>query len=151
MSSFKLASARDFQQSGTCDQQSLRSACANAQSDRSLCLSLEYSITVKLLTEHYSEFLSFKGGCTGSSESTLVKMLHRWKSHVTDQMVFRWWGDVGPLIYTFWRYRCFLYWNVSKKPLWCIFIGIFYLMRVQWHTGKCIRRFAGIYAYCCTS
>ena len=38
---------------------------------------------VKLLTEHHLEFLSFKGGCTGSSESTLVKMLHCWKSHVT--------------------------------------------------------------------
>ena len=35
---------------------------------------------VKLLTEHRLEFLSLKGGCTGSSESTLVKMLH-WKSH----------------------------------------------------------------------
>ena len=36
---------------------------------------------VKLLTEHYLEFLSFKGGCTGSSESTHVKMPHCWKSH----------------------------------------------------------------------
>ena len=41
---------------------------------------------VKLLTEHILEFLSFKGGCTGSSESTLVKMTHCWKSHVTAQM-----------------------------------------------------------------
>ena len=32
-------------------------------------------MTVKLLTEHYLEFLSLKGDCTGSSESTLVKML----------------------------------------------------------------------------
>ena len=31
---------------------------------------------VKLLTEHHMEFLSLKGGCRGSSESTLVKMLH---------------------------------------------------------------------------
>ena len=30
---------------------------------------------VKLLTEHYLELLSLKGGCRGSSESTLVKML----------------------------------------------------------------------------
>ena len=29
---------------------------------------------VKLLTEHQFEFLSLKCGCTGSSESTLVKM-----------------------------------------------------------------------------
>ena len=38
-------------------------------------------MTVKLLTEHHFEFLSLKGGCTGSSESTLVKMPHCWKSH----------------------------------------------------------------------
>ena len=31
---------------------------------------------VKLLTEHHLEFLSFKGGYRGSSESTLVKMPH---------------------------------------------------------------------------
>ena len=30
---------------------------------------------VKLLTEHHLEFLSLKGGCRGSSESTLVKLL----------------------------------------------------------------------------
>ena len=43
-------------------------------------------MTVKLLTEHYLEFLSLKGGCTGSSESTLIKMPHCWKSHVMAQM-----------------------------------------------------------------
>ena len=37
---------------------------------------------VKLLTEHNLEFLSLKGGFTGSSESTLVKMPHCWKSCV---------------------------------------------------------------------
>ena len=41
---------------------------------------------VKLLTEHHLEFLSFKGGCTGSPESTLVKMPHCWKSHVAAHM-----------------------------------------------------------------
>ena len=30
---------------------------------------------VKLLTEHHLEFPSLKGGCRGSSESTLVKLL----------------------------------------------------------------------------
>ena len=44
-------------------------------------------MSVKLLTEHHLEFLSLKGGCTGSSESTLVKMPHCWKSHVTAQML----------------------------------------------------------------
>ena len=36
---------------------------------------------VKLLTGHHLEFLSLKGGCRGSSESTHVKMPHCWKSH----------------------------------------------------------------------
>ena len=35
---------------------------------------------VKLLTEHNLEFLSLKGGCRGSSESTHAKMPHCWKS-----------------------------------------------------------------------
>ena len=43
-------------------------------------------MSVKLLTEHHLEFLSLKGGCTGSSESTLVKMPHCWKSHVMAQI-----------------------------------------------------------------
>ena len=42
------------------------------------------------MTEHHLEFLSLKVGCTGSSESTLVKMPHCWKSHVTTQMLFIW-------------------------------------------------------------
>ena len=45
---------------------------------------------VKLLTEHHLEFLSLKGGCTGSSESTLVKMPNFWKSHVAAQMHYEW-------------------------------------------------------------
>ena len=38
-----------------------------------MCLSLEYSMSVKLLTEQCLEFLSLKGGCTGMSEAMLVK------------------------------------------------------------------------------
>ena len=34
------------------------------------------SVTCKLLTEHRLELVSLKGGYTGSSESTLVKMSH---------------------------------------------------------------------------
>ena len=59
---------------------------AHTQSDQSLCLSLGYSMSVKLLTKHHLEFLSLKGICTSSSESTLVKMPHCWKSHVMAQM-----------------------------------------------------------------
>ena len=43
---------------------------------------------VKLLTEHHFEFLSLKGGCRGSSESTLVKMSNCWKSHTAAQMMY---------------------------------------------------------------
>ena len=39
-------------------------------------------LRLRLLAEHHLEFLRLKEGCTGSSESTLVKMPHCWKSHV---------------------------------------------------------------------
>ena len=81
------AGAWDFQQCGMCDHQSLRSACAYAQSDQSLCLSLEYSTSVKLLTEHHLVVLRLKGGCIGLCESRLVKMPHCLKSHVTAQIL----------------------------------------------------------------
>ena len=48
---------------------------SHAQTDQSLCLSLKYSMSVKLLDEHLLEFLSLKGGCAGSCESTLVRLL----------------------------------------------------------------------------
>ena len=41
-----------------------------------------------LLTEYHLEFLSLKGGCTGSSVSTLVKRPHCLKSHVATQIIF---------------------------------------------------------------
>ena len=44
-------------------------------------------MTVKLLTEQHLEFLSFEGGCTGSSESTLVEMSNCWKSHATAHFI----------------------------------------------------------------
>ena len=44
-------------------------------------------MSVKLLTEHHLEILSLKGSCTGTFESTLVKMPHCWKSHVTAQIL----------------------------------------------------------------
>ena len=42
---------------------------------------------VKLLTEHHLVFLSLKGGCRGSSETTLVKIPHCWKSHALAQLL----------------------------------------------------------------
>ena len=50
---------------------------------------------VKLLTEHHLGFLSLKGGCRGSSESTHVKMPHCWKSHATAQISYS-------LVYIIW-------------------------------------------------
>ena len=46
---------------------------------------------VKLLTEHHLEFLSLKGGCTGSYESILVKMPHWWESHGKAYIIARPW------------------------------------------------------------
>ena len=43
-------------------------------------------MSVRLLMEYHLEFLSLTGGCTGSSESTYVKIPHCWKSHVTAQL-----------------------------------------------------------------
>ena len=57
------------------------------QTDQSLCNSLECSMAVKLLIKQHLEFLSLKGGNTCSSESTLVKIPHCWKSHVTAQLL----------------------------------------------------------------
>ena len=45
-------------------------------------------MSVKLLTEQHLEFQPLTGDCTGSSESTLVKMPHCWKSLVAAQ-IFR--------------------------------------------------------------
>ena len=44
-------------------------------------------MNIKLLTERHLWLIDFKAGCTGSSESTLVKMPHCWKSHVTAQLL----------------------------------------------------------------
>ena len=45
-------------------------------------------MTVKLLTKHHLEFQTFKRGCTGSSESTLVKIPHCWKSQVAAHFLY---------------------------------------------------------------
>ena len=60
-------------------------------------------MSVKLLTEHHLEFLSLKGGCICSSESTLVKMPHCWKSHVTAHFIF----------YSVYTYFCLF--SISKE------------------------------------
>ena len=83
-------------------------------------------MTVTLLTEHNLEFLSLKGGCTGSSESTLVKMPHCWKSHVTAHISFlfqTWQWNVGTV-------SIFLCWInlvlfIQKFPRFGIYVVMF--------------------------
>ena len=64
-----------------CDQQSLRSACAYVQSDPSLCSSLEYSMIVKLLTEHHLEFISLKEAAEARPS------LHLSKCHIVGNLM----------------------------------------------------------------
>ena len=67
-------------------------------------------MSIKLLTEHHLKFLSLKGGCTGSSESTLVKMPHCWKSHATAPMQCS-----SILLLVLWAQECHsLRWRLPK-------------------------------------
>ena len=52
------------------------------------------SIFYRLLSywQHNMEFLSLKGGCTGSSESIHVKMPHCWKFHVVAHLEIILWN-----------------------------------------------------------
>ena len=68
------------------DQTAHMHSLIRALASRLNILYIKYSMSIKLMTEHYLEFLSLKGGYTGSSESTLVKMPHCWKSRVTAQL-----------------------------------------------------------------
>ena len=74
------------------------------QSDQSLCQLLEYSMSVKLLTEHNLEFICLREGCTDSSDSTLVKMPRCWKSHVKAQCLM-----------TTFHFRVFIYWYHTRS------------------------------------
>ena len=58
-------------------------------SDQPAHQSLGCRLSVKLLTEQHLTSQSLKGGCTGSSESTLVKMPHYWQSHVAAHLCYR--------------------------------------------------------------
>ena len=61
--------------------------CATSKASDQPAQSLEYSMLVKLLTEHLLELLSLKGGCRGWFESTHVQMPHCWKSHANAHIV----------------------------------------------------------------
>ena len=70
-------------------------------------------MTVKLLTEMHVEYLSLKVGCTGSSESTLVKMPHCWESHVVALRCFCY-GSIYPLYMGSRCYGVVLYLDFTK-------------------------------------
>ena len=67
---------------------------------------------VKLLTEHHLEFLSLKGGCTCSSESTLVKMPLCWKSHALAHLVL---ADKEFELFTALVHLCSPIWNILQQ------------------------------------
>ena len=67
---------------------------------------------VNLPTDNHLEFLSLKGGCRGSSESTHVKIPHCWISHALASTCF-----VDPPVVT-------LSWNVQEKRLTCSAAGV---------------------------
>ena len=76
-----------------CDNQRLRPACAYAQSDQTLCLLLECSLTVKLLTEHHLEFLSLK-------EAAQARLsLHMPKCHIVTAHIWIENGMIGFMSY----------------------------------------------------
>ena len=64
-----------------CDQQSLRSACAYAQSGQSLCLSLECSMTIGLLTGRRLGF-SVPGGAVRARLGLRVSEGHIVGNHI---------------------------------------------------------------------
>ena len=97
-------------------------------------MSLDYCMIVKLLAGHHLEFLSLKGGCTGTSESTLVKMPHCWKSHVTAHMTIifiieTWLGQSTP---NFWLSLMKIYIN-----------GPVYIWATTWHGILCDQQSLG--------
>ena len=87
-------------------------------------------MVVNLLTEHQFELLSLKGECTGSSESTLVKMPHCWKSRVAAQICFV--NDTWSVILTFPGFTHFLHFNVlcMQRPI--CFIESFTLCNLEY-------------------
>ena len=95
-------------------------------------------MSVKLLTEHRLEFVSLKGGCTGSSESTLVRMPH----YVAAQFMIYWLrADAYDTLGTFISQRkgkiqtstTYLVFHASSAPfmLEFIVIGVFFFMQTH--------------------
>ena len=79
---------------------------------------------VKLLNEHYLEFLSLKAGCRGSSESTHVKMSHCWKFYALAQIECLNWEEAsGYLVSTPQLRQCVIGYFIQTKHI-CTLIHI---------------------------
>ena len=78
------------------------------QSDQSLCWSLEYSMTVKLLTELHLEFLSLKGGCKARLS------LHLSKRHIVG-------NHMSWLIFNYVQYILHKHFQVCRNPFMTYF------------------------------
>ena len=90
-------------------------------------------MTVKLLTKHHLEFISLKGGRTGLSESTLVKMPHCWKSHVKAHMF---WCRNKKIIYLVPTFNFLTEGLIMTLKM--IFVrGVFYFRRGIFLLGHC--------------
>ena len=74
---------------------------------------------VKLLNEHHLEFLSLKGGCRGSFESTHDKMPHCWKSHALAHLSVLFWNDAFnmELLATLRAWQDLVYISISSNQL----------------------------------
>ena len=70
-------------------------------------------MTVKLLTEQHLELVSLKGGCTGSSETTLVKIPHCWKSHVAAHIL----SSFVRIVMIYYMLTTYLHYKVIQRLL----------------------------------
>ena len=114
-------------------------------------------MNIKLLNKHHLEFLSLKGVCTCSSESTLVKMPHCWKSRVT--------AHLG--VYSIWRVkiRLFVFVMISRlfiAALWspegkgwpfgsCLWCLLWFCNFPIWYSGQMWYLIVLIPDLCCLS
>ena len=115
-----------------CDQQSLRSACAYAQSDQSLSLTFEYSITFEyILTEHHLEFLSFKGAAQDRLSLHLSNRHIDWKSYVVAHMIYVHSSRTCPIFILSESLSIFILSACEQRMLWRVYVFVRYRLNVR--------------------
>ena len=91
---FDLSRDMTKQTKWVCAQRRLRSACASAQSDQSLCCPHEESLGPWLSIERTAKTLIRLGGCPGWSESLLGAHSFCWIYHVAARLMI-WFNDAN--------------------------------------------------------